>query len=279
MQCRYINLAKAVERRSAIEASFARAAAPGWRLARFNAIDTAFVDAHRLEGARSKAEKACYLSHMAVIEAHAGSSEHLLVLEDDVEFGKATCEIVDGFLQQNPDADWDLIFLDVSIAGFSDMLSLYFNRRDLMKKRAVIPLDLAKFLFFGANAYIVNGRSFSKLLACLEAGLPVDVEYDIYLQERIHDGQLKAAVLFPFVTTLSGHATRSQIQPDNLEKLNHARNMFRNLMWLESRPEQVAADLAYLETVVAETEHRAFSTILASMLMAFRETKDATSSS
>jgi GR25 family glycosyltransferase involved in LPS biosynthesis len=277
MQCRYINLADAVERRLAIEASFDKVARPGWDLARFEAVDTQFVDRHAVGGVRSREEKACFLSHKAVIEAHAGRSTPLLVLEDDVEFGIATCEIVDGLLQQNPEADWDLLFLDVCATGIDDMVKLYFHRKDLMRTGSVIPLDLAKIPFFGANAYIVNPRSIPRIVAILDAGVPVDVEYDVYLAAQIREGRLKAAVLFPFVTTLSHHSTSSQIQPDKVEQLNHARSTFRRLVWLERRPEQVAADMAQIEAVIADPEHRAFSAILTSMLMNFRELKDGAS--
>jgi GR25 family glycosyltransferase involved in LPS biosynthesis len=271
MQCRYINLDHAIQRRAAIEASFAKAARPGWTLSRFKAIDTGFIDRQPIAGKKTAAEKACYLSHKALIEAHAASAGHLLVLEDDVEFGIATCEIVDGFLQQNPGAEWDLLFLDVCVYSVDDLVTLYFHREGLMKDRRVIPLDLAKLTFFGTNAYIVNAGSRQKVLACLEAGLPVDVEYDLYLAAQVRQGRLKAAVLFPFLTTLSDHATSSQIQPACVDGLNQARNLFRNFLWLESAPDQLAAGLAECEAAIAKTKHQVFFTLLAALITHFRE--------
>lgn len=271
MQCRYINLDHAVERRAAIEASFDRAARPGWGLTRFQAIDTGYVDAQSIDGIRSTREKACFLSHKALIEAHDSRAGHLLVLEDDVEFGLATCEVVDGFLQNNAGGEWDLLFLDVCVIGVEDMLKLYFNRHALMNERRIVPLDLAQLPFFGTNAYIVNARSVQKLLACLDAGIPVDVEYDIYLAEQIRQGHLKATVLFPFITTLSEHATKSQIQPSAMEKVNHIRSLFRNLVWLESRPDRMAACVAEFEAALATTRHRTFFTLLSALILTFNE--------
>jgi GR25 family glycosyltransferase involved in LPS biosynthesis len=273
MQCRYINLDHATERRAAIEASFNKTARPGWSLTRFKALDAEYVERHSVAGRKNAVEKACYLSHKTLIEAHAGCAGHLVVLEDDAEFGMATSEVVDGFLRQNPDADWDLLFLDVCTHGVEDMLKLYFNRQGLMNARKVVPLDLAKMPFFGCNAYIVNGKSVDKIVACLEAGIPVDVEYDLYLASQIRQGRLKAAVLFPFVTTLSEQATRSQIQPASVVKLNQARNLFRNLMWLESEPGMMAASLAELEALVATTTHKTFFTILSALIMSFEESR------
>ena len=267
MQCRYINLDHATERRAGIEASFNKTARPGWTLSRFEAPDTKFVDRHSIAGIRSSAEKACYFSHKTLIEAHAGCADHLLILEDDAEFGMATSEVVDGFLQHNPDGEWDLLFLDICVVGIEDMLALYFNRQGLMDKRQVVPLDLATLPFFAAHAYSVNAKSVDKLSACLESGVPVNVEYDIFLANQIRQGRLKAAVLFPFVTTLSGHATQSQIQPTGVEKMNHARTLFRNLMWLESEPRGMAASLAELEASVAASGHKNFFSILSALIV------------
>jgi GR25 family glycosyltransferase involved in LPS biosynthesis len=267
MKCCYINLDHAVQRREYIEASFKKAARPGWSLERFSALDAKYVEAHAVEGIRSRSEKACFLSHRAVIQAHAGSAQHLLVLEDDVSFGTATFEIVDGFLQQNADADWDLLFLDICAHRIEDMLKLYFNRRKLMQQRTVIPLDLAKLPFFGSNAYIVNGKSVGKLLACLDSAMPIDIEYDILLGERIRDGALKAAVVFPFPITLSPHANASQIQRQGMDTINVARNLFRNMMWFESMPADYRESIQHLNDAVADSGHEQLAKILTGMCM------------
>jgi GR25 family glycosyltransferase involved in LPS biosynthesis len=250
-----------------MEASFEKAARPGWSLERFSALDAAYVEAHAVEGRGSRSEKACFLSHRAVIQAHAGSAQHLLVLEDDVSFGTATFEIVDGFLQQNADADWDLLFLDICAHRIDHMLDLYFNRKKLMQQRRVIPLDLAKIPFFGTSAYIVNGRSFGKVLACLDSAMPIDIEYDILVAERVSKGELKAAVLFPFLTTLSPHANASQIQRQSMDTINLARNLFRNMMWFESMPAGYREGIEQLDAAVADSGHEQLAKILTGMCM------------
>lgn len=262
MKCCYINLDQAAQRREDIEASFAMAARPGWRLERFCALDAASMKERSVEGSTTWAEKACFMSHKAVIEAHSGKAEHLLVLEDDVAFGAASFDIVDGFLQRNADADWDLLFLDISAVDINDMLTMYFNREKFMRQRMVIPLDLSKFRFFGTNSYIVNGRSFDKVLACLGSGMQIDTYYDIFLAERIRQGALKAAVLFPFVTTLSPNASVSQIQRSSMDTVNFARDIFRNMMWLESDPASLNKSLQQLEPMIAASRHAALAKVL-----------------
>ena len=265
MQCCYINLDQAVQRSVDIEASFNRAARPDWSLERFSALDTAWVDAHAVAGSRSRAEKACFLSHRAVIQAHAGSARHLLVLEDDATFGVATCEIVDGFLEQNAGADWDLLFLDICASQIEDMLTLYFNREKFMRQRTVIPLDLRNIPFFGTNAYIVNASAFEKVLACIGSGMPIDIEYDLFLAKLVREGLLKAAVLFPFLTTLSQHANASQIQRQSVDTVNLARNLFRNMMWVESNPASFSAGMQELEKAVDRSGHGQLAKILIAM--------------
>lgn len=267
MHCCYINLDHAKQRSQAIESSFEKAARPGWTLSRFSALDTAFVDAHGIQGCRTRREKACFLSHKAVIETHTDAGEHLLVLEDDTLFGLATCEIVDGFLQQNAGGDWDLLFLDVSVVNIDDMLTLYFHRQALLQGGKIIPLDLARVPFIGMNSYVVNAASRNKVLACIEAGLPIDIEYDVYMANQISARKLKAAVLFPFVTTLSQHADDSQIQRSSMDTVNRARNVFRNLMWLESKPGMIEHNLPALVAAVANSPHSPLATVLAALLI------------
>ena len=267
MHCCYINLDQAAQRREFIETSFNRSARPGWTLSRFKAIDTAYVDAHGTQGSRTRREKACFLSHKKAIETQPEDGRHLLMLEDDTLFGKATCEIVDGFLQQNLEKNWDILFLDVAVLKLSDMMTLYFHRQTLMFDRKVVPLDLEKIAFIGANAYIINAASRHKVLACLEAGMPVNVEYDVYLANQIIAGKLKAAVLFPFVVTLSSQAAESQIQRSSIETINRARNIFRNMMWLESEPEMFQDSLQTLEAEVAGSKHGALATVLAAQFL------------
>lgn len=266
MHCCYINLDQATQRKASIESSFEQAARPGWTLSRFSAFDTGFVDAHGIQGRRSRREKACFLSHKTAIEQHGDDGMHLLMLEDDTAFGLATCEIVDGFLQQNSGADWDLLFLDLGVLHLGDMLMLYYHRHALMQERQIIPLDLAKISFIGANAYIVNGASRGKVLACIDAGMPIDTEYDVYLSNQIIAGKLRAAVLFPFLTTVSAHATESQIQRASIDTVNRARNIFRNMMWFEGRPESFQCSLRTLEAAVANSAHGALATIVAAQL-------------
>jgi len=247
MECHYINLDRAIERRAALEANFARCGRQGWELKRFSAIAETMVEKDQLPGKRSWREKACFLSHCKVIEQQPDNGRSFMVVEDDVQFGMASLEIIEGVLAENNNAQWDILFTDISVQSIDTMMMLAGSRRHLMEKRLVVPIDLATILFVGSTAYLVNGASKSKLLTYLAEGIPVDTEYDIYLYRGIATGKLKAAVLFPFITTLSEHSAKTQIQPANTKTANMARDTFRRMMWLESSAESYNADLAMIE--------------------------------
>lgn len=247
MDCHYINLDSAGERRATLEANFARCKRQGWELQRFTALDEAIVEKNQVSGKRSWREKACFLSHRSVIERQPDDGRSFMVVEDDVHFGLSSLEIIEGILAENHDAQWDLLFTDISVQQIETMMMLAGNRKKLMEKRMVIPVDLATIFFVGATAYVVNGASRRKLLTYLTDGIPVDTEYDIYLYKGIARGALKAAVLFPFVTTLSEHSANTQIQLANTRTANMARDTFRRMMWLESSAASYSADLAKIE--------------------------------
>lgn len=181
MECHYINLDNATDRRAALEANFTQCARQGWTLNRFSAINDATAEKNQVPGKRSWREKACFLSHKSVIEAQADDGRHFMVMEDDAQLGMSSLDIIEGVLAENRNAEWDLLFTDISPQQMETMMLLALNRQQLIDKRMVVPLDLARISFTGADSYLVNGRSRRKLLAYLAAGIPVDTEYDVYL--------------------------------------------------------------------------------------------------
>lgn len=255
MECHYINLDTAIERRTALEANFARYGRQGWELKRFTALDEATVEKDQVAGKRSWREKACFLSHTNVIAQQPDDGRTFMVMEDDAQIGSASLEIMEGILAGNHEAQWDILFADISVYQMGTMMLLALNRTQLMEKRMVIPLDLASISFVGTSAYLVNGASRHKLLTYLTKGVPVDTEYDVYLNKGIATGELKAAVLFPFVTTLSRHSTKTQIQSANTRTANMSRDIFRRMMWLESDEESYGADLAMIQKRLQGTLH------------------------
>jgi GR25 family glycosyltransferase involved in LPS biosynthesis len=277
MDCIYINLDSAVERKRHIEQNFAACKTPGWTLTRFPAIDTAYVERNNIAGAAKPAEKACLLSHLTLMRERLGDEESYLILEDDAMFGARSCALIDGVLARNGDLDWDILFTDVCIANMLTMFELLKRRRELGKNKIdVTTMDLNGVEFAGSTAYIVNGKSKRKVHATLSACAAIDLPYDFHLRRLSHDGALKIHSLFPFVTTLSDFCDESQIKTAGAKPVELALNMFRRMIWternlnrcrpaVESFRKRWCCEEAPVDVAGADEEVRAFMALFSSM--------------
>lgn len=234
MDCCYINLDSALERRLHIEQNFAACQKPGWTLTRFPAVDQADVARNGVAGAARPAEKACFLSHRMLMGQRLGDEASYLIMEDDAMFGARSCALIDGALERHGDLDWDILFTDVCIANMLTMFDLLKRRRDLAEKNIdVAVINLCDVEFAGSTAYIVNGKSKRKVHEALAACARIDLPYDLYLRRLAHGGALKIHSLFPFVTTLSDFCDESQIKSAGANPVELALNMFRRMIWRE----------------------------------------------
>ncbi len=234
MDCFYINLDSAENRRLHIERNFADYKGLGWTLARFPAIDKAYVERNNIAGAAKPAEKACFLSHQILMGQHLGDDKTYLIMEDDAAFGARTCTLIDAVLERNKDLDWDILFTDVCIANMLTMFELVKHRRGLGEKKIDVEvMNLRGVEFAGSTAYIVNGKTKRKVHRALNAYTHVDLPYDLFLRHLSHSGALNIQSLFPFVTTLSDYCDDSLIKTAGPNPVDLALNMFRKMIWIE----------------------------------------------
>ena len=248
--CVFINLPAATDRRESVEASFAAAQASGqaagWSLHRFEALAPA--DIADSPGAISPAEKACFASHRDALGEHLEGDDPVLIAEDDAVFAPQAFGVLDGMLAQA--GDWDILYTDAALCDFNLMVHLA-SRRDAMAARGeYLPVDLKGRSFFGATAYAVRGASKRRLHAALAAAGALDQPYDLFLRDLIHAGAFKAAVVFPFVTSLSPEADGSQIQAGETAVFDQTLNAYRRLMYAARDIDQCRADA---ERLAAQT--------------------------
>jgi GR25 family glycosyltransferase involved in LPS biosynthesis len=234
MDCFYINLDSADERRRHIEENFAAHKKPGWTLTRFPAIDKTYVERNNITGAAKAAEKGCFLSHLKLMGERLADDKIYLIMEDDAVFGVRTCTLIDMVLERDKDLDWDILFTDVCIPNMLVMFELLKQRQDLDQKKIEVALmNLAGVEFAGSTAYIVNGKSKRKVHEILNAYTSIDLPYDFYLRWLAHGGALKIYSLFPFVTTVSDYCDESQIKTAGANPVELSLNMFRKMIWTE----------------------------------------------
>lgn len=239
MRCVFINLDRAAERRSAVEASFAASAPDGWRLERLPAV--AAAETASVPGTRSSAEKGCHFSHLAALRIVAGSSEPTLIVEDDVEFSPHAFTSAPAALAKA--AGLDMLFCNVSI-GNPYNWPLFRKERDRLTAAGEFrTIDLKPLHFGGSCAYFVTPASARKLLGILEALPAVDEPYDVLLAQLLAADRISAAAIFPFVVGLTDHAWQSQI--------GNGGRLIDGVSWVFRRLMFVTRDPAMSESVIA----------------------------
>lgn len=264
LDCFYINLETATTRREKLERSFAEHGGARWRLQRFPAIDTDQVLARRIPGTLAPAAKACFLSHRHIISGGLPDERPIFIVEDDVVLGRHSCATIEHFLRTDSAPPWDIAFTDLCVPMLQTMIDLMSIRGRLAPGQVVL-LDLAKLIFGGSAAYIVNGRSKRKFAALLHSAPSLDVPYDLFIRKLVHDGKIAALTFFPFVTSLSQHSDHSQIHSDD-GGADLIWNTFRRFVWIDR---DLDAEKAAMEAITAkfcDQEGSLFGSIVAAML-------------
>lgn len=265
MECFYINLDSAMQRRKNLESNFNAVRQPHWNLTRHPAKDVAFVGAQKIPGRLRPSEKACFASHRDLILQSMRVEGHVMILEDDACFGRLTCEAVDRHIVANGQlTGWDIIYTDVGIPNIGDMVEMVRMRQQL-DPATLNFFDLRAVAYAAATAYIVHKDSKRKLYDLLSQAATLDVPYDLYLRKLVVESRITALAAFPFVTTLSDDADISQIQLGAHGVTETALGLFRKMIWRERDLSAQRALLAQLDRAFCDEESRAFGTLWAVM--------------
>ena len=242
MNTYFINLARASDRRAALEENFRRVAPASAQLTRIDAVDGQFVQALGLVGKIRSNEIACLLSHRQAIAASLEEAGHSLIVEDDALFGPSTFEQIPRLRELHDDTT-DLVFLSAMLGPLSSYVGAIFLHRALMQERKIVTHDLARIPFSGADAYIVKPHAKQKLLRLIDELKTYDVHYDLLLRHWVHSGALRAVVAFPFLTMLSPLADVST--NGNTDETTSGYLAFRRLLALDSAhyPGEITASI------------------------------------
>jgi len=232
MECFYINVEAAAERRRVIEENFRKHKTPGWFLNRLRAVDLNDLKTANIRGRIREVEKACHMSHRNAVAEAIDAPGHALILEDDTAFGPRSCAAIDRAVASLPEDGWDLLFADAMIGDPVLMTRLLMMRRELEPLGQQILLPLREWPHAGATAYIVNER-FKERLHALVNIAPLELPYDILLREYVTRGELRAFLIVPFPIALSTQGDNSQIQPQQGIETDIIWTSFRRLMALD----------------------------------------------
>jgi GR25 family glycosyltransferase involved in LPS biosynthesis len=271
IDCIYINLDSAIERRAAIERNLVECTfSSDWSAQRLAAVDARDVARMGVPGTLRDAQKACILSHLKALEMSRDQPGHTLIAEDDALFcPKSETAIRQVVAKLAPDS-WDLLFADVGIPAPTDMVNLFQLRRYMVQSRQFGALDLSKTQFVGSACYLVNRDSRMKVRECVSRARDCSLPYDLFLRDRISKGELKAFAIFPFATSLSSLAESSsiQLQQEQEHLQNLAWNAFRRLTWIGAGGEAVDKSLDKVRPDYTDQETGTFLKILGIVLSA-----------
>jgi len=202
----YINLDRSTARRDAMEKQLDRLGlSPLY--ARFPAIDGATLNSPRSE--IGKGENGCFQSHYRALLGARSRGLFVHILEDDAILSGSARPVIEEAISQNLFEQFDVVFTDTFVPPHLGMLKFLKSAFDELPASRPLSLadfklaDLASQNFSCLTSYVVAPKAIDRLLALYqqEIALGPRAPVDIFLRTAVNAGQLRAACLFPFVTS------------------------------------------------------------------------------
>jgi hypothetical protein len=212
----FINLDRSGDRRAAMEAQLARAGL-GEAYQRFAAIG----GEGRPAGCRLlPGQYGCFRSHHDLLAAAPPDGRHVHVLEDDAVLAPDIGRWLQSTIAAGPLAAFDIAFTDISFGDdlpLIRMLKQLFDRsigRDGAPTLSV--LDLRTVAFSATTSYLVSPGSVGRVAAALKRGLDAGPTrpVDLHLRDEVRAGRLRAALIFPFLTSVDGGQASTIVEAD-----------------------------------------------------------------
>lgn len=205
----YINLDRSTARRAAMDEQLAGFGLKD-RYSRFAAVDGGMLPAPRSE--LRTGELGAFFSHMRALESAQGSRGAAVhIMEDDVLLSEHVRPVIEDAIDAGLFQRFDILFTDILAPphlGMLKALKSAFDRIDMSAKRPLSLSDLQLIDLAGQNfscltSYVVGAKSIDRVLALYAAeGEGPTKPVDLFVRDCIGTGKLRAAFLFPFITSL-----------------------------------------------------------------------------
>lgn len=202
----YINLDRSTGRRDAMERQLDRLDLSSL-YARFPALDGATLNSPRSE--IGKGENGCFQSHYRALLSARARGTFVHMIEDDAVLSPSMRPVIEQAIMQNVFDQFDVLFTDTFVAPHLGMLK--FLKSSFEELPATRPLalnhlkvvDLANQNFACTTSFVVGAKAIDRVLALYqqEIALGPRTPIDLFLRAAVSAGQLRAACLFPFVTS------------------------------------------------------------------------------
>jgi GR25 family glycosyltransferase involved in LPS biosynthesis len=204
----YINLDRSEERRRNMESQLAACELQDF-YARFPAVDgkTLAPSASPLK----PGEVGVFLSHHHALAQASRSGQCVHILEDDALLTPHLRPVIEDAVALNLFDHYDLVFTDSVVnchLGLMKNLRVLFEsvripENGLLRLSNLKRMDLAQVFFASFQSYIVGAKSIPRVLALYEQEIAngIKTPVDMFIQQQVLGGKLRAACLFPFITS------------------------------------------------------------------------------
>lgn len=205
----YVNLDRSTSRRAAMDEQLASFGLQH-RYSRFAAIDGGTLPAPRSQ--LRTGELGAFFSHMRALEGARSSRDAAIhIMEDDALLSEHVRPVIEDAIVTGLFQRFDILFTDILAPphlGMLRALKSAFDRIDMSAKRALHlsdmqVIDLAGQDFSCLTSYVVGAKSITRMLALYAAEVQSGPSkpVDLFVRDCVLSGKLRAAFLFPFITS------------------------------------------------------------------------------
>ena len=204
----YINLDRSTARRDAMEQQLDRFALSEI-YARFPAIDGASLNSPR--STIGKGENGCFQSHYRALLSARTRGKCVHMVEDDALLSESVRPVIEEAIAQNVFEQFDVVFTDIFVPPHLGIVKFLKQAVDGLPSARPLKLgdlkvvDLADQNFACTTSFVVGAKSIDRVLALYqqEIALGPRAPLDLFLRSAANARQLKAACLFPFITSFN----------------------------------------------------------------------------
>lgn len=204
----YINLDRSPERRRNFEKQLAELNI-GDRYFRFPGVDGKTLNL--TSSPLKPGEVGVFLSHSRALEQARGLGKCVHILEDDALLSEHVVPVIEDAVAANLFERYDLLFTDMMVhchIGFMKSLKSQFDKIEMppphpLRLHQLQIIDLSTVFHAAFQSYVVGAKSIDRLLALYRQEIAggIKTPVDIFIQQQVLAGRLRAACVFPFITS------------------------------------------------------------------------------
>lgn len=207
----YINLDRSLKRREEIVTQLRQLEL----LSQYSRFPAADGNVLNLKDSPLRAgEIGCFTSHYLLLEKNLNQTNHLHVIEDDVILSRATNPVLQELLNSGSLDAFDIIFTDTCLPFDLSIIKGYKSLFDSSTERdesgrivsigKYTLINLKELYVAATSSFLVHKNSIAKLYNLLREGMEIGprTPIDLFIRDKIREGLISAACIFPFVTSI-----------------------------------------------------------------------------